>query len=134
VPGRTGVTNLTGVQVSDFPLRLPRQFFLRMFEPKTNTLSFRAEKGPEASTHIDLMFGGVREMKVQPDLHDVTVDLIDGGYSLSTPEFPDGYVLAEKFHYAEDDVDDWDTFDALRIEEHDIKRVYHFRSPPSPMP
>ena len=120
--------------MSDFPLRLPREFFLRMFEPETKTLSFRAEKGEGATTHIDLMFGGVREMKVQPGLRDVTVDLIDGGYSLSTPDFPDGYVLAEKFHYAEDDVDDWDTFDALRIDEHVIKRIYHPNTLPFPLP
>jgi hypothetical protein len=108
-----------------FPLTLPRELFLRMFEPETRTLSYRSEKSAAQSTHINLMFGGVREMRVQPILRGVTVEVIDGGYSLSTEDFPDGYVLAERFHLAEDDVDDWETFDILEIEEHDIVRLYH---------
>lgn len=111
--------------MSFFPLSRPREFFLRMFEPDSKTLSFRSEKSSTETTHIDLMFGGVREMRIQPSLRDVTVDVIDGGYSLSTPDFPDGYVLAEKFHLAEDDVDDWEAFDILEIDDHDIIRLYH---------
>ncbi|MDX3663319.1 hypothetical protein PV646_39030 [Streptomyces sp. ID05-26A] len=111
--------------MSIFPVNRPREFFLRMFEPETKTLSYRAEKSETEATHVDLMFGDVREMKVQPILRDLTIDVVDGGYSLSTPDFPDGYVLADRFVLVEDDVDDWEAFDFLEIQEHELIRLYH---------
>jgi hypothetical protein len=118
------------VHVNPFPLRLPREFFLRAYWPDTTTLAFRSEKSPALTTHVDLIFEEVVEMMVRPVLHDVTVDLVDGGYSLSTPDFPGGYVLCRRFHYAEDDVEDWSTFDVLAPKRPGYRRIYH----PSPGP
>lgn len=118
------------MRVNPFPLRLPREFFLRAYWPDSTTLAFRSEKSPSFTTHVDLIFEEVVEMHVRPILNDVTVDVIGGGYSVSTPDFPDGYVLCGRFHYAEDDVDDWDAFTSADIHKYVIKRIYH----PSPGP
>lgn len=118
------------MRVNPFPLKLPREFFLRAYWPDSTTLAFRSEKSSEHTTHVDLIFEEVVEMHVRPSLDDVTVDLIDGGYSVSTPDFPGGYVLCKRFHYAEDDVDDWDTYTSADLGKYVIKRIYH----PSPGP
>jgi hypothetical protein len=111
--------------VYSFPFRVSREFSVRWYNAEDKTLCFHAARGPSEPTEVHLIFEGIREMRVRQNLRDVTVDQIDGGYSLTTTDFPDGYLLCEKFHYAEDDVEDWDTFSSL--DEHVIKRWYHPR-------
>ncbi|RAS65592.1 hypothetical protein C8D87_104139 [Lentzea atacamensis] len=118
------------MRTNPFPLRLPRHFFLRAYSAESTTIAFRSEKSGTEFTQADMLFEEVVEMFVRPVLNDVTVSLIEGGYSLSTPDFPDGYVLCKRFHYAEDDVEDWSTFDVLAPKRPGYRRIYH----PSPGP
>ncbi|SFR28593.1 hypothetical protein SAMN04488564_114157 [Lentzea waywayandensis] len=55
----------------------------------------------------------------------VAVGLVDGGYSLTTPDFPDGYVLAEAFQYRENDITDWDAFGSREYEKYVMKMLDH---------
>jgi hypothetical protein len=108
-----------------FPLWVPRDFSVLWHNAERRAICFHSERGPDEPTEVFLIFEGVREMNVPPVLSRVAVGLVDGGYSLTTPDFPDGYVLAEAFQYRENDIADWDAFDALNYEKYVMKLLDH---------
>ncbi|GLY53266.1 hypothetical protein [Lentzea sp. NBRC 102530] len=108
-----------------FPLWLPRSFSVLWHDEENGAICFQSPADPVEPTEVLLRFEGVRELRVPPDLSTVAVGLVAGGYSLTTPDFPGGYVLAERFFYSEDDVVDWESFDALNYEKYVMKSVTH---------
>lgn len=108
-----------------FPLWVPRDFSVLWHHVADRKICFCSERGPSEPTEVLLIFEGIREMKVPPVLSRVAVGLVDGGYSLTTPDFQDGYVLAEQFEYRENDVADWGAFDPLQYEKYLMKGFVH---------
>ncbi|WP_394616842.1 hypothetical protein JNUCC0626_45690 [Lentzea sp. JNUCC 0626] len=108
-----------------FPLWVPRDFVVLWHHEDERAICFHSPRTPDEPTEVLLIFEGVGEMRVPPRLSRVAVGLVDGGYSLTTPDFPDGYVLAEGFEYRENDIADWEAFDALNYEKYVMKIVTH---------
>jgi hypothetical protein len=106
------------------PLQFGRKFQLWSYGVSHCLLLLRSTRNMDDpdSTRLDVLFRGVREMKVPRSLHNLSIDLIPKGdpildklgverepefhvFSLTADDYRSGYVVAWSFSFAEDDLD-----------------------------
>ncbi|MBP2323270.1 hypothetical protein JOF56_003655 [Kibdelosporangium banguiense] len=106
------------------PLQFGREFELWSYGVSHCLLLLRSKRNIDDpnSTRLDVLFRGVKEMKVPRSLNNISIDLIHKGdplldklgverepefyvFSLTADDYQSGYVVAWSVSFAEDDLD-----------------------------